>query len=318
MLPFARALATVPTIPREWLQALERLGPDDRVPIERANEMLMIAIASTGDPLLPVKAGRRMTRGDAGALDYLMSSSSTVRDAFEAAGRYVRLINEAMDLQLAIEGNRAFLKMQNSIIVPPEIEDFGLSSFFCNCVQPVLGDLHGVEVHFLRAAPADTREHAITFGAATLRFSAPWSGFAFDADRLSLPVTTADPTLNQILRAHLERNLAERPNVHSLIERARHLIRRELPHGRATAPLIARELAMSRRTLCRRLEEEHTTFSDLLDDVRRTLAIEHVVQGTMALSEIAFLLGFAQTAGFHRAFKRWTTLTPSEYRARHR
>lgn len=318
MLPFARTLASFPMIPREWIQTMESMGPDDRIPIGAANEMLMIAIASTGDPLLAVKAGRSMTHGDAGAVDYVMSSSSTVRDAFEAAGRYVRLVNEALEVQLSVNGERAMLKMANRVAVPPDVEDFGLSSFFTNCVRPVLGDLNGVDVCLLRGAPADTREHAITFGNAALHFSSTWSGFAFDAKRLSLPVPTADPNLNQILRVHLDRTLAEMPNAHSLIDRARHLIRRELPRGRATAPLIARELAMSRRTLCRRLEAENTTFSDLLDDVRRSLAIEHVSQGTMSLSEIAFLLGFAQTAGFHRAFKRWTQQTPSEYRERHR
>lgn len=318
MQPFARTLATFPNVPREWITGVQNLGLDDRVPISRANEMLSIAITVTGDPYLALKAGRASTPGDAGALDYVMASSATVREAFEVASRYVRLVNDALEMHLVVDGEHAELRLSSAIAATPDVEDYGLSSFFNNCVRPLLGTPAELEVRMVRPAPNDDAEHVLTFSGATVRFNASWSGFRFAQSRLSQPVPTADPNLNQILRVHLDRTLAELPNALSLIDRARHLIRRDLPRGRATAPLIARELAMSRRTLCRRLEEDSTTFSDLLDDVRRSLAIEHVAQGTLSLSEIAFLLGFAQAAGFHRAFKRWTQQTPSEYRDRHR
>lgn len=297
---------------------MQSLGPDERIPISKANELMRIAITASGDPTLPLKAGRGTEPGDAGALDYVMSSSATVQAAFEAAGRYVRLVNDALQLHVTIEDERACVKLLSGVPTPIEIEDFGTSSFFTNCVRRLLGENAEVEVSFMRPAPPDMREHQATFPNATLRFGAPWSGFRFDPALLLQPVATADANLNQILRAHLDRTLADLPTAHSLIERTRQLIRRELPRGRATAPLIARELSMSRRTLCRRLETEHTTFTTLLDEVRHTLALEHVGQGQLALSEIAFLLGFAQTAGFHRAFKRWTGQTPAEYRAKHR
>jgi AraC-like DNA-binding protein len=71
---------------------------------------------------------------------------------------------------------------------------------------------------------------------------------------------------------------------------------------------------MSGRTLTRRLEDEGTTFKDLLDDLRKSLSLRYVGSTDLGLSEIAFLLGFSQSAAFHRAFKRWTAQTPLEYR----
>ena len=71
---------------------------------------------------------------------------------------------------------------------------------------------------------------------------------------------------------------------------------------------------MSTRTLERRLEREGTTFSDLLEDLRRRLALRYVANPAIPLGEIAFLLGFSHTTGFHRAFKRWTGETPLGYR----
>ena len=76
---------------------------------------------------------------------------------------------------------------------------------------------------------------------------------------------------------------------------------------------------MSPRTLGRRLEHEGTTFKELLDDLRRRLALRYVGGArSRALTEIAFLLGFSQSAAFHRAFKRWTGQTPLEYRRERR
>lgn len=317
MQAFVRVFAGYPNVPSDWISGIQTLNPDARIPIAKANDMLLIAIKFTGDPALPLKAGRAAAHGDAGALDYVMRSADTVKAAFDAAGRYTRLVNDALTLQLVVDGAHVDVKMHSAVKVNAAVEDFQLSSFFTNCVQPLIGDAAELEVWLTHPAPTDPAEYRLTFPGAVLCFDAPWSGYRFASERLGHAIATADPNLNQILRVHLERSLEETPSAHSLMERTRQLIRRELPRGHATAPRIARELGMSRRTLCRRLEEEHTSFSVVLDDVRRSLALEQVLLGRLALSEIAFVLGFAQAAGFHRAFKRWTGQTPSEYRERH-
>ena len=71
---------------------------------------------------------------------------------------------------------------------------------------------------------------------------------------------------------------------------------------------------MSRRTLVRRLHAEGTSFSQLLDSVRRELGVRWVSVPALSFSEISALLGFSHMQGFHRAFKRWTGQTPQRYR----
>jgi len=71
---------------------------------------------------------------------------------------------------------------------------------------------------------------------------------------------------------------------------------------------------MSPRTLRRRLESEGTSFQTLRDAVRKESALEHIRETELALSEIAYLLGFGETSAFHRAFRRWTGETPAQYR----
>ena len=84
--------------------------------------------------------------------------------------------------------------------------------------------------------------------------------------------------------------------------------------GTATLADVASALHLSERTLARKLEHEGTSFKNLLEDLRRRLALRYVGDSDLAFSEIAFLLGFSQVAAFHRAFKRWTDQTPLEYR----
>jgi len=71
---------------------------------------------------------------------------------------------------------------------------------------------------------------------------------------------------------------------------------------------------MSMRTLARRLESEGTTFRDLVDEVRRKLAVDHVGNRDIGFSELSYRLGFSHVAAFHRAFRRWTGQTPLTYR----
>jgi AraC-like DNA-binding protein len=169
-------------------------------------------------------------------------------------------------------------------------------------------------VLFTHAQPERIEEYERTFGPGRLRFGAPFNGFSFDRRALELPLQGSDPKLNDLLRKHAELLLAELPKAQSLTEKVRDMIAQQLSGGNPNAERIAHELHISPRTLGRKLEHEGTTFKELLSDMRRRAAIRYVGGHDLGLSEIAFLLGFSQTAAFHRAFKRWTGQTPLEYR----
>jgi len=97
--------------------------------------------------------------------------------------------------------------------------------------------------------------------------------------------------------------------------RVRRVVAAELRQGRPTSGIVARRLRMSRRTLVRRLASEGTTFSQLLDDLRRELAVHLMTRaGKLSLFDVAKSLGFGHVQAFHRSFKRWTGSTPCRYR----
>ena len=76
---------------------------------------------------------------------------------------------------------------------------------------------------------------------------------------------------------------------------------------------VADTLAISTRTLQRRLKDEETSFANLLEEIRRDLASRYILDNTHSLTEISFLLGFSDESAFSRAFKRWTGQSPREY-----
>ncbi len=78
---------------------------------------------------------------------------------------------------------------------------------------------------------------------------------------------------------------------------------------------MAEQLHMSRRTLQRKLAEADLTYQKLVDDTRRDLAMRHLEDPRHTITDVTFLLGFSQQSAFTRAFKRWTGMSPSEYRA---
>jgi len=110
----------------------------------------------------------------------------------------------------------------------------------------------------------------------------------------------------------------ESRGVDSLMEGLRELIARWLVAGRPSIRSTSREVAMSVRTLQRRLAERGWTYTELVDDVRRSVARSRVAHPQTPFKAVAMDLGFAEQASFTRAFRRWTGLTPRQYRRRFR
>jgi AraC-like DNA-binding protein len=138
---------------------------------------------------------------------------------------------------------------------------------------------------------------------------------AADAAR---PLLDADAALSAIVRRRLDKAMSDRtvPESTSLSARVRRMLVENLGQNTIAADGVAASLAMSRRTLTRRLGEEGTSFRAVLDDVRRELALALLQDASLSVADVAFFLQYSEPAAFHRSFRRWTDLTPHEYRSR--
>ncbi|GAA2509738.1 AraC family transcriptional regulator [Winogradskya humida] len=135
---------------------------------------------------------------------------------------------------------------------------------------------------------------------------------AADARR---PFLTSNAEMWQLLEPDLRRRLADLDRAESTTERVRAALVELLPAGRATAGGVARRLALSDRTLQRRLAGEHTTFQAVLEHTRSTLARGYLSRPDVSVPEVALLLGYDEPSSFYRAFRRWSGTTPQRSRA---
>jgi AraC-like DNA-binding protein len=106
------------------------------------------------------------------------------------------------------------------------------------------------------------------------------------------------------------------PPVNALGLEVRRALMSRLARGESDIELVARDLAMSSRTLQRRLASAGLSYQDLLDSVRRDTAERSIADSALSIGEVAYLVGYSEPAAFHRAFKRWTGVTPQAFRQR--
>jgi AraC-like DNA-binding protein len=135
---------------------------------------------------------------------------------------------------------------------------------------------------------------------------------ALDARR---PFLTANAEMWQLFEPDLRRRLADLDRAESTAGRVRAALIELLPAGESTAAGVARRLALSGRTLQRRLAEEDTTFQAVLEKTRLALARHYLNRQDVTITEIAFLLGYDEPSSFHRAFHQWSGTTPQQARA---
>jgi len=177
------------------------------------------------------------------------------------------------------------------------------------------GQLPPAALAFTHAGDADPGEYLRIFGALP-RFDAPLNCARFDPALLALPVPNADITLYPVLRQHAERLLGQREAAPpAIVAQVRAAIIGNLAHDRVRLNTIAAELALSPRTLQRKLAEAGASFQQVLDGVRYALARDYLRQGSLSLLEIAFLLGYQEQSAFTHAFKEWSGMNPGAWRA---
>ncbi len=313
--PFAEVLSTCERYDPRSLAKLRAIDPQGRLPIEAAHAMVLEQVEQSNDVDLGIKAARLAGLGRGGALDYAMNSAATLRAAIELGARYTRLFSDSLRVSLDVQGSRAIVRLGTTVPAPRAVPDFAMAFWFTNHTRTPLGEAPKIDCFFEHEATSNTDEYDRTYGrGAALQFDAPFYGFSFDREYLDAPLPTSDPAVHVLLCEHvvlMASRITERVDVTS---RVRELAMKDLLEGPPTVGGVAKQLRMSARTLASRLEREGTTFSAILDGVRRELALGYLNHDEVAHTEIAFRLGFAHVEAFYRAFKRWTGQSPRTYR----
>ena len=168
--------------------------------------------------------------------------------------------------------------------------------------------------HLADETPAERRARAEIMGE-NIRVGHPWAGVRFDAGLLKRPMVTADAMIETLMRHYGDLRLAALPERSGEIEQLRREIARVLVKGgEGGIEQLAKATGTSARTLQRRLQDAGVNYSDLQNDVRKTLALNLLENDTLALTQIAFSLGYSEVSAFNHAFRRWVGQSPGDYR----
>ena len=272
------------------------------------------------DDFLGFHLARDLDLREIGLLYYVFNSSELLGDAFRRAERYTRFVNEGVSLRVR------------------EGKEIGVALTYVGVER--LSDRHQIEfwmTSVVRACRQLTNRHLLPSGVRMLhrrsgggpelvKFMGCDVAFGADTDEIRflgtvnrLPVVNADPYLNRLLVKYCE-EMRSRQNSDGGAFRiaVENAVAPLLPHGRAHADEVANRLGLSRRTLSRRLASDGLTFEGILSALRADLAKRYLQDEALAISQIAWLVGYEDVSAFSHAFKRWTGKAPREARAEER
>ena len=290
--------------------------PEVRLSVRSQITLLDEAAIALKDDCIGFTLARDHDPREIGLLYYVMASSQTLGEALKRIARYSRITNEALVFGYR-EGNRLIISLSYSGV--PRHSDRHQMEFCMFAVIRICRMLTGqnlVPQHFTIAhhRSGGTSEMA-RFVGTKVQFGTDTDEFALNIDARELPLIHSDNHLNDLLLKYCEAALAHRRgDLSQLRTRVENAISSLLPHGRVILGDVARSLGMSERTLARKLSDEGLNFTEILQQMRRDLAVRYLDDRKLHVSKIAWLLGFQEVSAFTHAFKRWTGKTPREMR----
>ncbi|GIZ10855.1 AraC family transcriptional regulator [Pseudomonas sp. NCCP-436] len=293
---------------------------DQRIAASAYLSLLGAGVRLSGDDNLGLHLGEAVRPGYYGVLGYLVMSCATLADALHRQARYAALVGGlglvSLDDEPSRDGSEPLVAHRWKPLLPQQQRQ--------QCEETLAGwvsfgrwisglDIAPTEVRFQHPAPPDIREHQRIFRCPVL-FGQADNALVFPRRLLGVPLGQADAQVQRMLDAYAERLLGELRSSHAVLDQARLVLSRQLPEQGPDLEAVAGALALSPRTLQRRLREAGLSFSQLVDETRQQLALHYLRDPALELAEIAFLIGFSEPSSLTRAFRRWTGESPGEYR----
>lgn len=293
---------------------LDAWSVDSRIPLAEWIALLELIATEAPRPALGLMIGQRIAPRHAGVLGYLSLSCETLGEALLRFDRYHRLVYDGNPIAMRAEAGSVSISWGIEHGRPGQLADETAIAAFATITRMLVGEpLYPSQVNFVNAAPADLRPYEdffhcpVSFGHGSTTVSFPFSYFA-------LPIRNSDPALRALLDQQAEALLQSLPEADPFGRALNQALVKSLHNGEPTLEQVARLLALSTRTLQRRLAERALSFQSLLDRTREELARSYLADPNLSLPDIALLLGYSEQSAFNRAFKRWTGESPKRFR----
>jgi AraC-like DNA-binding protein len=293
---------------------------DKDTPLGVRNQIRFVELVADAiaDRILGFRLAHVYDPREIGLLYYVAASAETLWDSMVRVERYSTLVNDGIVLTVK-KGNPLRVRFQYSGVArhtdTHQIE-FWIASLIRFCRHLTNRDLKPIHVRIIHPRVEDRREIARLVDG-DIETGADVDEIQFPAEVCDFPIATADPYLNRLCVQCCEETLVRRETKGSPLRvKVENAVAALLPHRKIRIDMVAAKLGMSSKTLARRLASEGCSFAEILNNLRSALAHRYLADRALTISEISWLLGYAEIGAFTRAFQRWTGASPSAIRAR--
>nr|WP_314527300.1 AraC family transcriptional regulator [uncultured Pseudomonas sp.] len=290
---------------------------DPELEISEAGLVTLLELAGRNlDDAIGLHLGGQIRSTDMGVLGQALRSMDRLGDMLTGLSRYMVTRSQTERIEIVEAGRLVIVSYQiadPSITQRRQDAEFSIAAML-SCIRETTGCAVMPErVDFEHPMPKSVTCHREMFRC-PIRFDQDCNRLYFNKSVLDLPICTSNRRLLQALQPYLEEQRKLRSQSASLLIDVSRAIATELGRGRVGVVQVAEAMNLSVRTLQRRLRELDLEFGAVVEDVRRALAIEYVGNSSFRLTDVALMLGYTEASSFSRAFRRWTSLTPREYR----
>ena len=280
-----------------------------------AHEVLESAVAMSGDTTLAIKIGNGLDLGKYGTYGFALMSCSDMGAALELFLRYGQTFIQSSSWHRSVSKDGVTLRLQQNTGTSYQkmlVTELAFSQLHLASKLLVARPAEGVRVHFSYSKPAHFRVYEQNWPF-PMEFDQEHTQIFMSDQWLRQRVRTGDPTTNVLFSQQCEELVSGMTEV----DETSAIVRRLLIHSAGkflTISEVAEQLNVTERTLRRRLTAEGTDFRTIFDDIKSTLAKNYLRKTSLSVLEIADLLNYAEATNFHRAFQRWNSTTPTDYR----
>jgi len=303
------------------LRAGDLLDPNRLLDLDQLAAALTCAADDLDDPAFGLHLGANFDLEALGLVTYAVLNAGTVETGVKNLVRFLGGLVHGASPRLTIRRGEVVLRATLGALDRATVRHLqeGGVLMVIRMLRRLVGDAHWrpLGVALAHERPRDVAAHAKHYGVAPT-FDARANEIRFEASVMSGEVADADRSLLPIVERRLQEVLAVDPIGEPWLAEARLQIARRLCDGHPGLPDIAPGIGVSARTLQRRLADRGIVYRDLVQQTRQRLALQYLEQSDTELTEIAFLLGYAELSAFAHAFQRWTGGSPGAHRRAHR
>ncbi|WP_280266595.1 AraC family transcriptional regulator [Nocardia wallacei] len=302
----------------EGTDAQALAGELNRIPLRALVRLWELLAHAHPEPGAGVAVVAAAPLGTLTTWDYLVTNGPTLADALRAAQPYHRLVTaaaEGFDLRHDDELTVGFRTTAGDPKVASVINEYVLAYYLRRAREALGRPVLPERITFGHPAPSDHSALIDAFGTSRIEFDAPADSITFTAADAVAPLPRADPSLADLLRSHADLVLASARPIPGPLEAFRSALAAELTAGPPALDAVAARLAVSARTLQRRLADHGTTWRHEVDLLRYEQAKHLLTQQHSTTEAVARKLGFADDRALRRAYRRWTGNSPTQDRA---